>query len=298
MSLFWSKTLHRFVCVNKSLQPYRKHFRDHGGTTPSLADDSLRDRRVLMMRSSPDGRYWEPSVSLSDVWNRLGHKAPIPTKHLTLPDSDDPPDMEFYSGNAFWYHDRAYMKVLNYAASPLAPRKHGPQLDNEWWTSRDGLRWERTARGVNALEVFPNIPRLETHPLILGGMILFPRGHLLLGLPEDRISFVGSRANAEFSTMPFQMPNADLSLNAAVPSPDRAFAANQAYVMVAVLDDKGDVIPGFEPQKCVIQNTDKTDLPLRWGDKSPRELAGRNIKLRFSLRSANIFAVTSASNNR
>jgi hypothetical protein len=298
MSLFWSKALRRFVCVNKSLQPHRKHFRDHGGATPSMGDDSLRDRRVLMMRSSPDGRRWEPLVSMLDVWNRNGKKAPISTEHLTLPDSDDPPDLEFYSGNAFWYHDRAYMMVLNYAASPLALRKHAPQLDNEWWTSRDGLRWERPARGVNALEVFPNIPRLETHPLIIGGKILFPRGHLLLGLPQDRISFVGARANAEFSTTAFQMPQADLCLNAAVPSPERPFAKNAAYVMAAVLDDKGEVVPGFEHEKCVIQNADKIELPLRWAGRSVRELAGRNIRLCFSLRSANIYAVTSASNNR
>ncbi|MBI5688250.1 MAG: hypothetical protein HZC54_24520 [Verrucomicrobia bacterium] len=290
MSLFWSKAVRRFVCINKSLQPHRKHFRDHGGATPSLGDDSLRDRRVLMMRSSPDGRRWEPSVSMSDVWNRHGKKAPIPTQHLTLPDAEDPPDLEFYSGNAFWYHDRAYMTVLNYAASPLAPRKHGPQLDNEWWTSRDGLRWERPARGLNALEV-SQIPRLETHPMIIGGKVLFLRGHLLLGLPQDRISFVGARANAEFSTASFQMPEADISLNAAVPSPDRAFASNQAYVMAAVLDDKDDVVPGFEREKCVIQNADKIDLPLRWNGKSARELAGRNIRLRFSLRSANICAI-------
>jgi hypothetical protein len=295
MSLFWSKALRRFVCVNKSLQPHRKHFRDHGGATPSLGDDSLRDRRVLMMRFSPDGRRWEPSVSMLDVWNRNGKKAPIATEHLTLPGNDDPPDLEFYSGNAFWYHDRAYMMVLNYAASPLALRKHGPQLDNEWWTSRDGLRWERPARGVNALEV-PQIPRLETHPMVIGGKILFPRGHLLLGLPQDRISFVGARANAEFSTASFQMPQADLLLNAAVPSPERPFARNAAYVMAAVLDDKGEVVPGFECEKCVIQNADKTDLPLRWAGKSARELAGRNIRLQFHLRSANIYAVTSTTN--
>ncbi len=156
-----------------------------------------------------------------------------------MPDADDPPDLEFYSGNGFWYHDRAYMMVLNYAASPLALRKHGPHLDNEWWTSRDGLRWERPARGVNALEVFPQIPRLETHPLIVNGTILFPRGRLLLGLPEDRISYVSARANGEFSTKPFPMPAADLLLNAALPAPERPFAKDQAYVMVAVLDEQG-----------------------------------------------------------
>ena len=85
MSLFWSPVLHRFVCINKSLQPYRKRIIDHGGPTPSLGDDSLRDRRVLMMRSSPDGRRWEPSVSMVDVWNRNGRKGAVPTGFMTLP---------------------------------------------------------------------------------------------------------------------------------------------------------------------------------------------------------------------
>jgi hypothetical protein len=97
MSLFWSKALSRFICVSKSLQPYRKHLIDHGGPTPSLQDDALRDRRVLMLRSSPDGRRWEPTVSLSDVWNRHGRKGAVPTGFMTLPDAHDPPDLEFYS---------------------------------------------------------------------------------------------------------------------------------------------------------------------------------------------------------
>ena len=66
----------------------------------------MRDRRVLMMRSSTDGRRWEPSVSLADVWNRLGHKNSVPAAFLATPDADDPPDLEFYSGNGFCLHFR------------------------------------------------------------------------------------------------------------------------------------------------------------------------------------------------
>lgn len=292
MSLFWSPVLKRFVCVSKSLQPHRKRIRDHGGATRALGDEALRDRRVLMIRSSPDGRRWEPSVSLPDVWDRHGQKGAHAPGFLTVPDADDPPDLEFYSGNGFWYRDRAYMMVLNYAASPLSARQHAPQLDNEWWTSPDGLRWERPARGVNALEVFPQIPRLESPPMILDGRILFPRGNLLLGLAEDRISSVGARANGEFSTRSFRMPEADLLLNAAVPSSERPFAKEQAYIMAAVLDEKGGVIPGFEAEKCIVGKEDRPDIPLKWGDASARQLAGRTVRLRFFLRSANIYAVT------
>jgi hypothetical protein len=292
MTVFWSPVLRRFVLVSKSLQPFRKHIRDHGGPTPALGDEELRDRRVLMLRTSRDGRHWEPSVSLPDVWDRHRQKAAHPPGFLTVPDAEDPPDLEFYSGNGFWYFDRAYMMVLNYAASPLAARKHAPQLDNEWWTSGDGLRWDRPARGINALEVFPRVARLEMPPMIIGGNLLWLRGRMLLGLPEDRISGVGARANGEFSTKLFKMPAADLMLNAAVPAPERPFAKDQSYVTVALLDAQNQIFPGFEAEKCVIQNEDRREIPLRWGEASARQLAGKTIRLRFFLRSANIHAVS------
>jgi hypothetical protein len=233
---------------------------------------------------------------MMDVWNRIGNYKPLPTALMTTPDADDPPDLEFYRGIGFWYHDRSYMVVLNYAASahPLSRGKHAPQLDTEWWVSRDGLRWDRPYRDVNAVgNSFPGVVCITHNPLLIDGQILFHFGSQLLGLKQDRISYVGSRANAEFSTLPFLMPAADLDLNAAVPAPERAFATQQAYVMVAVLDDKGLVVPGFEPEKCAMQNVDKVDLPLRWEGRSARDLAGRQIRLRFSLRSANIYAVSS-----
>ena len=53
------------------------------------------------------------------------------------------------------------------------------------------------------------------------------------------------------------MPAADLFLNAAAPAPERPFAVDQAYIMVAIQDDKGSVIPGFEAENCVIRNQDR-----------------------------------------
>ena len=46
--------------------------------------------------------------------------------------------------------------------------------------------------------------------------------------------------------------------------------------MVAVLDDKDQVIPGFEARKCVIQNQDLPDIPLKWGGASARPRASFN----------------------
>jgi hypothetical protein len=282
ISLCWSPKLHRLICVSKSLQPVPgiKHIPDHGG----------KNRRVLSIRSSRDGRVWEPSDSIEDVWNRGGHWKPRPDALLTVPDDDDPPDLEFYSGNAFWHHDRGYMMVLNYAASPLTAGKHAPQMDTEWWTGSDGLHWTRPGRGINATGA--EVTRITHNPMIIGGEMLFHYGNRLLGMKQDRISYAGARANAEFSTLPFTMPAGDLRLNAAAPSPDRAFATPQAYIQVAVVDEKGTARPGFEAEKCQLQSADQSDRPLLWNGKSAKELAGQKIGLRFYLRSASIYAVT------
>jgi hypothetical protein len=292
LGLFWSGSAHRFVCTSKTIQPYteKKHFMDH------QSDARASVRRVLSMRSSADGRAWDPPDSLEDVFNSRGpgSRKTLRTELLTLPDSEDPPDMELYRGIGFWYHDRAFMTVLNYAASPLLPWKHGPQLDTEWWVSHDGLRWDRPYRGMNAFgNTFPDAYCITHNPMIIDGKLLFHFGTRLLGMKADRISYVGARANAEFSTKQFQMPKGDLLLNAAVPSPDRAFTSQQAYIMVAVLDESGTVMPGFEADKCVLKPADEISMPLVWNGKSAHELAGRNIRLRFHLRSANIYAVTS-----
>jgi hypothetical protein len=287
-TVFWSPVLKRYVFVSKSIQAWEE--KRYSDVMPHQAHHRY-NRRVLMIRTSPDGRNWTPDVDMDNIFNNAGNGVVhIPTNLLTTPDANDPSDMEFYSGTAFWYHDRAYMIVCNYTPSPLAPNRHGPHLDTEWWVSYDGLRWERPARGVNASDY--SFMRPTHDPLLIGDQLLLNQDKRLLGIKRDRISFVSARANAEFSTRPFMMPAADLVLNAAIPSPERPFAESSAYVMVDILDEQGQIIPGFEANKCVIQKANGIELPLRWDAKSARELAGRQISLRFYLLSANIYAVT------
>jgi len=303
MSVFWSPVLKRFVLVSKSLQPWKKHIIDHGGSPKSLNDPTMIARRVLMMRSSPDGRNWTPPDDLPDVYDLHGRKASHPAAWLTTPDQDDAPDVEFYSGTAFWYHDRAYMMVLNYAASPMLPKKHAHHLDYEWWTSSDGLDWERPARGANALLAL-DLGRPDMGPMIIGDQLLWLTRTHLAGMRKDRISGVSARANAEFSTRLFTMPDGELRLNAAVPSLDRPWVRRspQPYLMVEVRDAQGQVIPGFEREKCTIWDgatspardlqVDTTDKLLRWNGVSARKLAGQRIRLRFYIGGSTIYAVT------
>lgn len=298
MTVFWSPVLKRFVLVSKSLQPWKKRIVDHGGAK----------RRVLMIRTSPDGRQWTPSRDLTNIFGR-NPSSPSdshPQSWYVAPDRSDPPDLEFYSGNAFWYHDRAYMMVLNYAANRMFPGSHGEELDNEWWTSYDGLKWDRPARGVNALSAFMAAhKRHEMPPMVIGGKLLWLQQGRLVGLAEDRISGVSARANGEFTTKLFKMPDGDLLLNVAVPSLDRPWLRRspQPYVMVEVRNSQGVVIPGFERAKCVIWDksqgptrniqVDRLNLPLLWNGVSARQLAGQAIRLRFYFSGSTIYAVTS-----
>ena len=203
------------------------------------------------------------------------------------------------------------MMMLNYTPSPLDHDRHGPQMDTEWWLSRDGLRWERPYRHINAV---PDSVRIICHnPMVIDGNILFyghPGDGYLFGMKADRITFIGARANVEFSTHPFTMPEGNLYLNAAIPAPDRMFhidtgykpngesdqkvsEMDQSYLMVAAFDAAGNPIPGFEREKCLIRREDRIDIPLKWTGKSARELAGQTICLRFFMRSANVYAVYS-----
>ncbi|MBI3851373.1 MAG: hypothetical protein HY298_14015 [Verrucomicrobia bacterium] len=195
------------------------------------------------------------------------------------------------------YADRCFVQMLNYAAipdpvNPKFPDKHGPQIDTEWWFSREGLKWSRPFRDLDAT---PDGVRIISHnPMIIGGKLLFNFGNRLFGLPEDRITYAAARANAEFSTVEFTAPARPLTLNAAIPSPDRLHATNQCYVMVAALDEQGSVVAGFERERCILRNVDAMDLPLHWGDKDTQSLAGKKLRLRFFLRAARIYSVREA----
>lgn len=70
----------------------------------------------------------------------------------------------------------------------------------------------------------------------------------------------------------------------------RLGAQIQAYVMVEVLDEAGEIVPGYERERCVFQDADDPRLPLRWADRDTTSLAGRTIRLRFHFRDATIHA--------
>ena len=263
--MMWDVRTNRFLTGQVTHQAWKKPYPDNMGNET---------RRVLSMRTSQDGVKWE-------TIGNAEHDG------LITPDDQDTPDVEFYRLQPFAYGDRYLAMADLYAASPLTPKKHGPHLTCEWWVSADGIHWQRPWRSVSAQGDTPYPVKMT--PMWLGREMLFWLEGEVCGLPEYRIASIGSRSNAEFSTTPFAMPDKPLLLNASIPEGEGLF--DQAYVQVELRDETGKPIPGYERDQCVLQAIDDTRIPLRWGDRTGRELAGKKVTLRFCLRDARIYAL-------
>jgi hypothetical protein len=264
--MMWDERANRFLTGQVTNQQWKKPVADNMGS-------SL--RRVLQMRASQDGLRWE-------TVGNAGKDA------LITPDDQDSPDVEFYRMQPFAYGDRYIAMADLYAASPLTPGKHGPHLTCEWWVSADGLNWQRPWRTLAAQGEAPY--PIKMTPMWFGREMLFWLTGQVWGLPEYRLAGIGSRSNAEFSSAAFPMPDRTLLLNASVPGGRGLF--HQAYVQVELRDGRNQVIPGYERDKCLLQSIDETRIPLHWGDKTGKELTGKKVSLRFHLRSARIYALT------
>jgi hypothetical protein len=248
-------------------------------------------RRTMHIRTSKDGKEWTPS---DDVFSD-GHL--MPDSVMITPDSEDPPELEFYDFAAFKYQDRYVGMMQNYAASPrfLFPwRAHGPHLSTEWWISRDGRSWQRPYRDLFAAGPAPWI--IHTEPMTINN-----RHHWLIkggiySIPEDRIFYTGALANASFTTELFEIKNVScpIKINASLGfyGEDKYPGfKQQRYLTAELLDEKGEVIPGYEVHLCTIKDLTEGYTPLWWYTSSRMKMEGRKVKIRFYLRDARIYSI-------
>ncbi len=234
----------------------------------TIIDNTKNRRRAISILTSPDALHFQEQLRIT-------------------PDLADPPDMEFYRMSGFVYGDRYLAMVNEYAPSPLRPNRHAPHLMCEWWVSADGVHWQRPWRDVEAQGGAPYT--IEADPIFVDNAMLWWINEQIWGLPAYRIASVGSKSNAAFTTLKFTMPPNPLLLNAAIPTRPRFF--NQSYVMAELLDEHWRLLPGYEREKCLIQEKDATDLPLLWEGKGGVEFAGHQVSIRFYLRDARIYAI-------
>lgn len=295
LTIRWDARTRQYVEYQNTMQAWNRKYGDNLGTTI---------RRVLTIRTSPDGLAWTPDQDAG--YSPTGPLHPV--ANLITPDATDPEDLQFYMFRTFPYADRYLGMMLNYAPSPdvvnpaFPASRHGPQLSGEWWVSPDGLRWERPYRDDFAPGEAPTF--IWHEPMRIGGRLLwvFDRGiqnkpgaceDEVYGLPEDRLCQVGSLCNAEFTTRAFTMPAEPLTINAAIGFLGRQGKGwDQGYLMVELTDDHGRPIPGYEPEQCVWRSTPGLTFRPSWNGKSGAELAGQPVALKFYLRDARVYTVT------
>ena len=274
--VFWDPASAKFINMQTTYQAWEKKYPDNIGAGK---------RRVLSIRTTRDGVHWDPPGDLAF------RQEPF-SEQLWTPDARDPTELELYRVCVFPHQGRYVGIVCLYAPSPQIANtrkgtRHGPGLGGQWCFSRDGVRWVRPDRETDAIARlgFMPIPGL----LRAGGVLHFYRANdpVIAGVPEDRIFCVYCRANAEFSTRPFTVPDADLLLNASANEYD-------SYVMAELRDEQDQVIPGFGKENCVLMGLDQPAHPLRWNRQSPRKLAGQTARLRLYFRNTRIYGVRSA----
>lgn len=282
--LTWDEKTQCYIVYQTTYQSWAKRYPDNIGD---------HRRRILHIRSSRDGIHWEPSEDV--LWN-----GPYMSDEcLIVPDNSDPEEMEFYRLTVFPYAQRYIGMMLNYAPSPQVVNtaypqsSHGPQLSGEWWISGDGYSWQRPYRDVFAPGEAPGI--VMHNPINLNGKHVWIINDSVYGLPADRIFFIGSMANAKFSTHPFVLQSTPLILNVSdcFHSQENRGMRQQSYAMPEILDGDGEVIDGFSKEDCILQGVNGS-VCLHWKREDGTRLVGREIGMRFYLRDARIYSISDA----
>ena len=231
------------------------------------------------------------------------------TRRVLAPDAFDPPDTQFYGLSAFPHADQ-YLGVLWVYHTYLQT------LDMQLVSSRDGLRWDRTAdrklfmhlvptneyRGgaFDCMQIYPISAPVERD----GQLWLYYSGfkvpHNTLAADQDgRIGVATLRRDGFCSldatspgwalTRPFTWSGNQLRLNAVTSPPTPGHPGDDGGgITVQIEDDQGRAIPGFAAGRCTPFRGDETDTLVDWGGRSDLGgLMGRTVQLRFTIEDAN-----------
>ena len=234
------------------------------------------------------------------------------TYRVLAPDAFDSPDTQFYGLSAFSYAGQYLGLLWVYHTYPGT-------LDVQVVSSRDGMRWERTAdrklfmhlvptneyRGgaFDCTQIYPVSAPVEKD----GRLWLFYSGfsipHNTLAADQGgRIGLATFRLDGFCSldatspgyvlTRPFIWDGSQLRLNAATigRTSDICPSINDG-ITVQIEDDQGRIIPGFAAEQCTPFLGDETEALMNWdGHSSLSELMGRTVQLRIKIEAANLYS--------
>lgn len=224
-------------------------------------------------------------------------------------DELDPAESDPYNASVVKYPPAASVYLMFPSAYFHYPNKKnlGP-LDIQLATSRDGINWNRVNRepyvrlGIDGSfddgSIYMTVGMLEKGNEIWMYYIAYDFLHGDLDLKRTRKAGVISRLvqrldgfisadaaynGGELTTIPIIFEGSQLSLN--------LDTGALGETQVEILDQKGQVIPGFSAGKCDVINGNYTSRTVSWKGKSDLgQLAGKAVKLRFVMRSTKLYA--------
>ena len=256
--------------------------------------------------------YCRPSVHEGNATRRIGRSESddfinwTEIEDVLVPDSDDPDGTQFYGMPVFKYGDHYLGQLYMYHTPPEEPHiRFAGTVDVQLASSRDGISWERAGGRKPFIPNGPpgSIDMGEVYtargPVVMGDEVWFyysasASEHGITGrsgpicLAKLRLDgFVSMDAGDEDGTLvtkPFRCAGGPLTINA---------AARGGMVGVAVLDESGTQYQGYSRQECALFDGDSVGHQVTWRDKqSLEELKGKDIRLKFYLRNASLYAFT------
>lgn len=288
LSIVWNNQLSRFVNYQTAYQILDKRYKDNISPV----------RRVLHIRTSEDGKTWFPGSS-------FGIDGPyLSQQEIIVPDSLDTEDTEFYKFNAINLGEFWAGIMVKYVAQPtefpsLKPWPHGPFLSYEWWISSDGLNWERPFRETSNLDNAPYALAYRLHkPLQFGNELRWIADQKVYTMNRNRMFSIYSRANADVVTKPLQLNGKPLTLeveffNRNTDNSKYKNALTQGYIIAELVNSSGNVVKGFEREKCIIRTTDEEKIVLKWGEKHLPDSYGKDsFRLRISFRDVKLYSLS------
>jgi len=295
--LYW----HTKGGIHTATSPDGLRWEEHAGVVVDAGDRNTacynaERRRYRVITRIPDG-----GIRTCGLWESSDGRAFEHMGEILAPDSSDPAKTEFYGMIEF-----AYGRLrLGFLELFFVPKR---VLNTQLVYSEDGLAWGRACDRQTFLDHGPpgawdaawvtpshNAPIRRGNKLYIfyqGRKTLHwaerPYGHIgAVGLaflrPDGFASIDAVYKEGFVATRPLFFQGSKLHINA---------NARPGRVAVEILNERGDVIPGFGQKDCrAMRMIDSIDHLISWADgKDIRGVAGQPVRLRFYLRGAQLYS--------
>ncbi len=224
---------------------------------------------------------------------------------------DDDPDLEFYHACSHFLGSQSYQGIhfgylyLFHTANKRDVRNDGVRLagtvDTALMISRDTIQWTRVDRNRRFFPLGPagsweSQMNFVSPEIVVGDRMLFfysgwkkehgaKENKAAIGLatlPLDRfVSMEPKKESGSLTTKVFKLEGEQLLINV---------ESLGGELRVAVINESGESIRGYEAASCVPITTDALRAEVQWRDASLKRLSGTNVRLQFKLQRAKLFS--------